>query len=209
MARLLRDLAPFDVTLGDDLPVRLRPLKKSDRERARRAYGLLSEESRMNRFWEKPRELSPSRAASLTDTDNRSHVAWVALPVEECEIPAYGAASFWRDEADSEDAELAFTVGDQWQRRGFATLLFSVLWFDGWRTGLRRFHGCCRRENVAMAAWWESVGGVVVPAGRQHELAFELVSPEDFVNRISFGMPSGPRPVEVAEWMRQWLDKFE
>jgi len=202
---LLRDVAPLKAELGEILTW-LRPLEKSDRDRARRGYAMLSEESRMNRFWEKPRELSHSRAETLTDTDNHNHVAWVALPGDDAEIPAYGAASFWRDEVDPTRAELAFTIGDQWQRNGFATLLFSILWFDGWRTGLRHFEGYCRLGNTAMVAWWESIGGVVEERGRQFELRFEMQKPESFVERIGFGMPKGVKQVEVAEWMQQWLE---
>lgn len=205
MADLLRHSAPLDVEVGG-LVVRLRPLAASDRDRARRAYSMLSEESRMNRFWEKPSELSPSRAESLTDTDNDDHVAWVALPVDDEEIPAYGAASFWRDSVGSNYAELAFTVGDRWQRMGFATLLFSILWFDGWRTGIRRFEGFCRLRNTAMAAWWESVGGTVDEHKHRFELTFDLEDPERFMENTAFGMPSDPRQVDVAEWMQRWLE---
>lgn len=209
MAELLREIAPIEVEV-DEIPVHIRPLEKRDHDRARRAYGMLSEESRMNRFWEKPRELSPSRAESLTNTDNRNHVAWFALPRDEDDpIPGYGAASFWRDEVDGEKAELAFTVGDQWQRRGFATLLFSILWFDGWRTGIRQFDGFCRLKNTAMAGWWESIGGEVQEGPRQFELRFELQEPKQFVETIAFGMPSNSRRVDIAEWMREWLEKID
>ncbi|MEC5125965.1 GNAT family N-acetyltransferase [Verrucomicrobiales bacterium BCK34] len=202
---LLRHFAPLEVELGD-FQVCLRPLGVADRDRVRQGYALLSEESRMNRFWEKPGEMSQSRAESLTNTDSRNHVAWVVLPQEESAIPAYGAASFWRDSRDSSSAELAFTIGDPWQRKGFASLLFSILWFDGWRTGLRSFHGVSRRRNLAMASWWESVGGEVSEHGRQYELHLDLKEPQAFVDQIAFGITAGSRQVEVAEWMQLWLE---
>lgn len=209
MAKFLHEIAPLEAEV-DGIPVHVRPLEKRDLDRARRAYAMLSEESRMNRFWEKPRELSPSRAKSLTDTDNRNHVAWFALPRDESDpIPGYGAASFWRDENKGDRAELAFTVGDQWQRRGFATLLFSILWFEGWRIGIQKFDGYCRLKNTAMAGWWESIGGEVHEGSRQFELSFELQDPKKFVEKIAFGMPGSPRRVEVAEWMREWLDTVD
>ena len=205
MAALLRHFAPLEVEIGD-LLVRLRPLGAADRDRVRQGYALLSEESRMNRFWEKPGEMSQSRAESLTDTDSRNHVAWVALPQEGDAIPAYGAASFWRDSHDSSRAELALTIGDPWQREGLASLLFSILWFDGWRTGLRSFHGVSRLRNVAMASWWESVGGQVSEEGRRYELHLDLKEPQAFVDQIAFGIKAGSRQVEVAEWMQLWLE---
>lgn len=202
---LLRDIAPLSLEVGG-IETSLRPLDRDDLGRARRAYSMLSVESRMNRFWEKPRELSPSRAEALTDTDNHNHVAWVALPVDDQETPGFGGASFWRNENEPTRAEIAFTVGDPWQRSGFATLLFSILWFDGWRTGLRHFEGYCRPENTAMASWWESIGGAVEEQRRQFELHFELKAPENFVSQVGFGMPTGLRQVDVAEWMQRWLE---
>ena len=206
MAKTIQEIAPIAVEI-DGVLANVRPLEKRDFDRVRKAYSMLSEESRMNRFWEKPRELSSSRAESLTNTDNRDHIAWFALPRDENDpIPGFGGASFWRDETDSDRAELAFTVGDPWQRRGFATLLFSLLWFEGWRMGLRQFHAVCRIDNTAMVAWWKGMGGQIEEGRRQYELSLELESPEKFVERVSYGIPTSPRQVDLAEWMTVWLE---
>lgn len=160
----------------------------------------------MNRFWEKSREIRPSRAASLTDTDDFNHVAWIALRPDDEDFPGYAGGSYWRDRDVAERAELAFTVADDWQRQGLATLLFSILWFDGWRSGVRHFYGSCRLKNVAMAEWWHGMDGEVATEGRHHRLAMDLVSPEEFVAKVTYGMPSSYRHVETAGWMRQWLE---
>ncbi|MDF1859040.1 MAG: hypothetical protein P1U87_02430 [Verrucomicrobiales bacterium] len=209
MPQLLQEIEPFPVSLPDGPDLLLRPLGKGDQERVRRAYALLSPESRLNRFWEKPAEMSPSRAASLTDTDNSDHIAWVALSASDPDFPGYAGGSFWRDRESRERAELAFTVGDEWQRSGFATLLFSILYIDGWRTGVREFFGSCRRQNIAMADWWNSMGGTVIAEPRHFQLSLPLVSPEHFVEKISFEMPPGPRRVEAAEWIGEWLERLE
>lgn len=67
----LRNKAPLIVTLESGLVVRLRPIHEGDTARIRQAYGLLSEESRMNRFWEKPTEINASRADALADTGTK------------------------------------------------------------------------------------------------------------------------------------------
>jgi len=204
--RLLRDEAPFDLALDDGLRVSLRPIVKGDEARVQRAYELLSEDSRMNRFWEKPKELSISRAARLTDTDDSVHVAWIAIRPDDEDFPGYAGASFWRDAADGSRAELAFTVADAWQRRGLATLLFSILWFDGWFCGVRHFYGSCRLRNVAMAEWWHDIGGVVEAGQRTYHLSLDLISPEALVHQVSYGMAPSYRLVETANWLRQWLE---
>lgn len=209
MASLLRDISPLEVSLPEGPELLLRPLEKRDRERVRVAYSLLSPESRINRFWEKPAELSHVRASSLTDTDNRNHVAWAALSPRDESLPGYAGASFWRDGEDSDRAELTFTVADAWQRHGFATLLFSIVYFDGWRSGIRRFHGSARLANTAMAGWWESMGGRVETGSRAYEMEMDLLPPEEFVEKVAFEMPPSRRRVETAEWLREWSGRLE
>jgi GNAT superfamily N-acetyltransferase len=170
---------------------------------------MLSVESRMNRFWEKPREMSPSRADSLTDTDRDQHIAWAALPVIDGELPGYAGASFWRSKTSPEEAELAFTVADAWQRKGLATLLFSILWHEAWHLGVREFVGYCRPRNEAIISWWDDVGGEVVPGPQQVSLRLPLVSPEQFLERVPFEMPSSFRRIETAEWMRRWVEEMD
>jgi RimJ/RimL family protein N-acetyltransferase len=207
-SRLLRDIAPLSVSLPDGPDVVLRPLGKEDQERVRRAYTLLSSESRLNRFWEKPAEMSLIRAASLTDTDNLDHVAWGAFSAADPDFPGYAGGSFWRDGENKQRAELAFTVGDDWQRSGFATLLFSILYLEGWRTGVREFFGSCRRQNTAMADWWSSMGGTVLAEPRHFQLSLLLDSPEHFVEKTSFEMPPSLRRVEAAAWIIEWLERL-
>lgn len=204
--RSLSELAPLEAEVDDDLRVLLRPLGQGDLERVRRAWALLSEESRMNRFWEKPREMHPSRAVALTDTDPYWHVAWVALDPGDDGFPGFGGASFWRDRDRPDRAELAFTIADAWQRRGLATLLFSVLWIEGWRTGLREFTGTCRLENGGMVSWWRGMGGSAERGSRQWELRLPLEPPEAMVQRVGYEISPGMRRVELREWMQRWLE---
>lgn len=207
--RSLSDQAPLSVELPDGPNVLLRPLVRDDVARVRRAYAMLSPESRMHRFWEKPSELSDSRAESLADTDGIDHIAWIAIPPVDERLPGYAGASFWRDPEAPERAELAFTVADAWQRRGFGTLLFSVLWLEGWRVGIRTFFGFCRPVNTGMIEWWRSVGGNAVAGPRQVELELPLEAPGRFLERVAYEMPPSPRRVEIAEWLRSWLDREE
>ncbi len=198
--------APFDRRLEDGLEVRLRPIVSSDRDRIQSAYGMLSSESRLNRFWEQPDQLGPSLVERLTSVDGVDHVAWIALDPGDGDFPGFGAASFWRDPDDPTCAEIGVTVVDSWQRRGLATLLFSVLWFEGWRLGLRAFRGHSRPENRAILNWWLEQGGEVEERGaRQCRMWLPLVDPESFVDRIAFDIRPTYRQIETADWLRDWL----
>ncbi len=202
----LWERAPFDRRMEDGLEVRLRPIVPQDRERIHQAYELLSEESRYNRFWERPSRLRESHVERLTSVDGRDHVAWIVLDPRDEGFPGFGGASYWREGDNPSRAEIAFTIADAWQRRGLATLLFSILWFEGWQEGVRTFSAHCRRENRAMRFWWEDMGGMVVEEPRQCRLSLELEEPDVFLERIAFDIRPTYRLIEVAGWLRDWRE---
>lgn len=209
MARLLQEISPLYLALPDGPELEVRPLEKRDQERVQKAYSMLSRESRMNRFWQKPVELSQARASSLTDSANGTHIAWAAFSPDNDALPGYAGASFWRDATDSPRAELTFTVADAWHRSGFATMLFSILYHEGWWMGVRQFHGVARLANTAMASWWESMGGTVKETSRQYEMVLDLEAPSQFIEKVGFEMPPSTRRVETAEWLMEWAGRLE
>jgi hypothetical protein len=200
----LRVHAPFDRILDDGLEVRLRPLVPEDRERIHRAYELLSEESRLNRFWERPARLGEHHAERLSDVDGSDHLSWIALNPEDATFPGFGGASYWREPDCPSRAELSFTIADAWQRRGLATLFFSILWYEGWKNGVRHFTGQCRRENGAMVAWWTDMGGRIEEGTRHVDLNLPLEDPDVFLERIAYEARPSYRRIEVATWLRDW-----
>ncbi len=208
MGHSLKEIAPIRTSLHDGTELLLRPIRKEDRARVKQSYQWLSEESRMNRFWEKPRELSDAWAARLVSDDEAKHLCWVALNPNDFDFPGYGGGSLWVDEDNRESAEISFTVGDPWQRCGMATLFYSVLYWEGWNMGIRRLHGYSRIGNEAMVSWWESIGGSVRQTQRQYELSLNLESPDRFISRVSYNLASGARQVEIAEWLRDWEEKL-
>jgi RimJ/RimL family protein N-acetyltransferase len=201
---LLSRLAPLEAETDSGLRVRLRPIVPEDAARIDGAYALLSEESRRNRFWAAPASLAEERKAGLTDTDEREHLAWIALDPDDETFPGFAGASFWKDPRDPARAEISFTVADAWQRQGLATLLFSILWHEGWQLGVRAFHGVCRSGNLAMISWWRGIGGRAVVAARHGELDFPLENPAHFVTRVSFEMPPRRRRIELAQCLAHW-----
>ncbi|MDF1824714.1 MAG: GNAT family N-acetyltransferase [Verrucomicrobiales bacterium] len=200
----LSEHAPLFATLESGLVVRLRPIGIDDLERVHQAYELLSAESRMNRFWEKPKEINSSRAKALVDTNDRNHIAWIALHESDDTFPGYAGASIWRDPENPTHAEITFTVADRWHRQGLATLLFSILWLEAWHQGIRHFHATARLGNIAILSWWESVGGSISDHAHHREFSFELEAPSHFLQKIPYEMPPSNRRIELAEWMAFW-----
>ena len=204
--RFLHELAPFDRLLEDGLAVRLRPVNPDDSTRIHRAYDLLSEESRLNRFWERSQRLGEAHVERLTYVDGEDHVAWIVLDPSDEGFPGFGGASYWREAGDRSRAEIAFTIADEWQRSGLATLLFSVLWFDGWHDGVRIFVAQCRNKNRAMRRWWADMGGTDIEENHYCRLSLDLVSPDVFLERIAYEVRPSYRLIETAEWLHDWIE---
>jgi len=201
----LQELAPFEVSLGEDFPVVLRPVRPGDEGRARRAFSLLSRQSRLNRFWQSGKVLPGPALERLVETNHASHVAWVALPREEnSAVPGYGAASFWREEEDLARAEFSITVADDWQRRGVGALLLAVLWEEAVALGIRTFFAVGRRDNHAIRAWWASAGGEVVERATYLEMSLRLADPRSFAGRTEYDLHAGAVRVDLANWFRHW-----
>jgi len=151
-----------------------------------------------------PARLSENNAARLADADGADHLSWIALDPADEAFPGFGGASYWRDPDHPARAELSFTIADAWQRRGLATLLYSILWFEGWKNGVRHFTGQCRKSNLAMVGWWIEMGGRTKEGNRHIDLDLPLEDPEVFLERIAYEARPSYRRIEVASWLRDW-----
>jgi len=202
----LRRRMPFTVTGGGGFAIRLRVVTSEDRARIQRAYSLLSDRSRLNRFWSTAKEMNEELAGRLARTNEADHLSWIALDPEDDDFPGFGAASLWIDRAHPTQAEVSLTIADAWQHRGLGTLLFSLLWFEGWELGVRRVFAFGRAGNHEMHAWWTQMGGQVAVVGTGLEMTLDLMPPADLVHQAGFDLHATNSMVDLAGWMQQWLD---
>jgi RimJ/RimL family protein N-acetyltransferase len=158
--------AEFQLTLGDGTPVLLRALTPADRDGIAEAFARLSPESRYFRFWTRFRELNPRFIEELCSPDQRDHVAWAVLHRERVDVPGLGGGSFWRLKDDPGAAEVSFSVADEFQGKGVATLLLAILWLHAEALGITRFVGNVLSENVMMRAWWDALGATAEERSR-------------------------------------------
>tara|TARA_R110002096_G_scaffold318022_8_gene512424 strand:- start:5221 stop:5856 length:636 start_codon:yes stop_codon:yes gene_type:complete len=206
-ARSLRELTPLDVQLEDGLAVRLRPIQPGDTERVQRALALLSESSFRKRF----SQISANHdlAEYLSNTANEQQVTWLAMDAQNQDAPGFGGASLWLDLEADRQAEASFTVADAWHRKGFATLLFSILWIEGWNLGLRRIVGYARPSNAAIQGWWTALGGTVSHSPSLVQMNFEMVSPEEVIQKVGYDLHASPRQYEFADWLQHWMNLLD
>lgn len=150
----------FSARLPDGTPVRMRPVGPGDREALRHGVAHdLSPESRHRRFLSPLRELTEAQLDELTGADGVDHCALGALAGVRPQ-PA-GVARYIRAAARPEQAEVALTVADAWQRRGLGTLLLAALGTVALSNGVRVFHADLLADNLPVLALLRRCGDAV------------------------------------------------
>lgn len=133
----------IETHLADGTAVTVRPVRPEDKELLIAGMERLSERSRHQRFLVATERLSRRQLAYLTEVDGRNHQAWGILAGEE----PVGIGRFIRD---GDEAEVALTVIDDWQRRGVGLLLLRVLADEAAKVGIKRFLFVALAENHAL-----------------------------------------------------------
>jgi acyl-CoA hydrolase/RimJ/RimL family protein N-acetyltransferase len=136
-------------TLGDGSRVFFRPVKPSDEEALSAMLYSLSEDSVRQRFFTHTRAFPHKMVQQIATIDYRQDIAIVGL------VPAAGGhemvaiAQYFLDPR-SGNAEVAFIVQDEWQRRGMGTFLLEYLAEIARSRGGRRFYASVLPGNRGM-----------------------------------------------------------
>ena len=141
-------LVPYQVTLRSGHQALVRPLRPDDGPGLAEAFEQLSETSRYRRFFAVKPRLSEGTLALLTDVDHHDHEALVALAPDSGQL--VGVARFFRLSGQPDQAEVAVTVIDSWQRRGLGTVLLRELAQRAATEGIRHFTAEILAENGPM-----------------------------------------------------------
>jgi len=146
------DIAPrYPVELActvrcEGLQYRVRPIGPEDEDGLAAFHEGLSPRSTYLRFFTCHPHLTPDELFRFTHVDYERRLALVA----ETEDGIIGVGRFDCCEEEPEAAEVAFVVGDQWQRHGVASLLLDELVTAARRRGIARFIASTLVENHAM-----------------------------------------------------------
>jgi RimJ/RimL family protein N-acetyltransferase len=148
----------------------IRSLGAADRRALAFIFRRLGDDSRYQRFLGLKRELAGAELERLTNVDHWHHEALIAFsPVPRAPI---AVARYVRLE-EFDLAELAFTVTDDWQRRGVGLELGLALRARAREAGVRRFTATMLRSNRGALALARRLGEcrVVSSAGEVLELS--------------------------------------
>lgn len=134
----------------------IRALRPDDGPGLAEAFEQLSETSRYRRFFTVKPRLSERTLSFLTDVDHRDHEALVAVAPGSGQLA--GVARFIRDPQEPDQAEVAVTVVDSWQRRGLGTALLHELAQRAAEEGIRHFTAEILAENLPMLTLARQLG---------------------------------------------------
>ncbi len=134
--------------LRDGSVVLIRQVQPGDAPLLAEGFARLSAESRRLRFLTGKPSLTPAEQRYFTEIDHHDHEALGALdPVDGRGL---GIARYKRHGEDSEGAEVAVTVIDEWQRRGLGTELLNRLADRARQEGVRHFTALVADDNEAV-----------------------------------------------------------
>jgi CRP-like cAMP-binding protein len=189
--RLAGFVTPIPVRVRDGTDLLLRPVLPGDIARTAQGHVQFSRETLYRRFMS-PRVPSPTLMDYLFEVDYVDHFVWVMSDHDGYPV---ADARFVRDNHESVVAEIAFTVGDDYQGRGVGSVLFAALSVAASVAGVEKFSGRMFSDNLPMrtimdhygATWERDDVGIVttvidVPGPRELPLKKDLA---DQIRRVA------------------------
>ncbi len=143
------------LVLADGGRLRVRALRRGDREIYRNAVARLSPRSRFLRFGSAGTMPEPL-LARMVDSDGEHHVAYAAFTRRERAI--VGVVRYVRRTEPEGSAELALAVADDWQRRGLGSALLSIAVERAGEAGMSRLTATLLSENRGAARLLQNAG---------------------------------------------------
>lgn len=145
----------FDWKAADGTKLRIRPVRADDKDLLQAALPRISADNLYRRFFMPVMRLSEAQIKFLTEVDQVDHIAWCAVgPGGELA----GVARCVRVPDETDMAEAAILVVDDWQHLGLGTLLLAVLSVCSARQGIRTLRSYALEENTPFLATMRSIG---------------------------------------------------
>jgi RimJ/RimL family protein N-acetyltransferase len=143
------------LVLADGARLGVRPIAAGDRDAFSTWFGRLTPESRRRRFHGPKPKLSARELTYLTELDNVTHTALMA--VDECGRMV-GEARYATADPAGRTADFAITVSDAWQGRGVGTRLAARLVAAARANGMTRLTAITLWDNTAAISLLHHLG---------------------------------------------------
>ena len=150
----------FHYMLDDQTPILVRPVLPEDAPRLKEGFRHLSKLARRRRFMpEDQAEISDEQLRDLVSSDQINHVVWGAANIEKPDEPGIGIARYSRLNGDSQAADVAIVITDEYQGRGAGFVLQACLHLSAWKNGIRRFYYDVHSDNDRIIKHLKLLGG--------------------------------------------------
>jgi acetyltransferase len=150
-------------TMPDGTDVVIRPIRPEDAELEKEFVKELSPETKYFRFMNTLRELTDTMVARLTQIDYDREMAFIAT-VDRGGVEAEVGVCRYAVNPDGESCEFAIVVADDWQHRGLARKLMSVLIDAARARGLKYMNGDFLSHNERMLKFVSGLGFALSPS---------------------------------------------
>ncbi len=147
--------------LRDGRRLLVRPIGPADKALLSWGVAHLSRESSYLRFFSSRSTLSAAELRYLTEVDHVDHHALVAVLADDPDV-LVGVVRFVRQADDSAAAEVAMTIGDDYQGQGVGRHLLELAMDAARDRGIQRFVAIMLAENHGAQRLFGSAG----PVGR-------------------------------------------
>jgi len=139
------------VDLADGTPAVTRPITPADADSLTRGLRRLSPEGHAYRFLHYRKRFTEAELHYLTHCDFVDHIALILAVLDEQgnETDQVGVARCIRTPGDTELAEVAIVLVDEYQRKGGGTALLRHLARLAWQAGIRRWSAYMLEDNLA------------------------------------------------------------
>jgi acetyltransferase len=150
----------FEIRLRDGRRVLVRPVIPEDARRLQEGLTRMSWQSRLFRFHRRLSRLSREQLHYLAAVDQRTHVAWGALSLDEPGMPGVGVARYVVEQDDARAARATISVVDDYQGVGLGMALLEMLRVTAHENGVTRLIGHILPENKAGRRLVAGAGGM-------------------------------------------------
>lgn len=137
------------LSLRDGTEVVVRPIRPDDEPKVREMFYKFSEQTVYLRYHGQLKSMPHNKLQVFCNVDYDTEMALVGVVGNEERAIIIGVGRYMTDPGKS-TAEMAFVVGDDWQRKGLGSYLFRRLIEIGRHEGIRRFTADVLAENSGM-----------------------------------------------------------
>jgi RimJ/RimL family protein N-acetyltransferase len=173
-----QELERYD-TLRDGTQIFFRPIKPTDEPALSEMMYSLSEKSVQTRYMARTMAFPHRDMQRVTNIDYRNDVAIVAVVPGVSGEEIVAIAQYFLD-PKTKDAEVAFLVQDEWQRKGIGTFLLDYITQIARQRGVQRFWAKVLPTNEAMLAIFHNSGYKINTKfdGYAYDITYDLAKSE-------------------------------